>query len=141
MSTPADPPERPLYTISVAAELVRLPVPTLRLYEEKGLVLPQRTDGGTRRYSDADLARIARISELVASGVTLAAVAMVLDLQDDNADLASRNRSLRERNTALRQDNERLRDRVDGDRVDGERVDGDRVDGDRVDAREAGTDS
>jgi MerR family transcriptional regulator/heat shock protein HspR len=105
--------DRALYTISVAAELVSLPVPTLRLYEEKGLVRPHRTDGGTRRYSDADLARIARISELVGSGVTLAAVAMVLDLQDDNADLTTRNRSLRERNTALRQDNDRLRDGAD----------------------------
>jgi DNA-binding transcriptional MerR regulator len=101
MSTTAGRPDRPLYTISVAAELVRLPVPTLRLYEERGLVLPRRTAGGTRRYSDDDLARIARISELVASGVTLAAVAMVLDLQDDNADLTSRNRSLRQRNTRV----------------------------------------
>ena len=106
--------ERALYTISVAAELVGLPVPTLRLYEEKGLVHPQRTEGGTRRYSDVDLARIARISELVGSGVTLAAVAMVLDLQDDNADLTTRNRGLRERNTALKQDNERLRDEAAG---------------------------
>ena len=120
MSATPGPPDRPLYTISVAAELVHLPVPTLRLYEEKGLVLPQRTDGGTRRYSDADLARIARVSELVASGVTLAAVNMVLDLQDDNADLATDNRRLRERNTALRQDNERLRDRVDANGLDEE---------------------
>jgi MerR family transcriptional regulator/heat shock protein HspR len=101
--------DRPLYSISVAAELVGLPVPTLRLYEEKGLVSPERTEGGTRRYSDEDLARIARISELVESGVTLAAVAMVLDLQDDNADLNNRNRGLRRRNTALREDNRRLR--------------------------------
>ena len=106
-------PDRALYTISVAAELVGLPVPTLRLYEEKGLVRPQRTEGGTRRYSDADLVRIARVSELVGSGVTLAAVAMVLDLQDDNAALSTRNRNLQERNTALRQDNDRLRDGVD----------------------------
>ena len=89
------------------------PYPTLRLYEDKGLVQPQRTEGGTRRYSDADLARIARVSELVESGVTLAAVAMVLDLQDDNADLATRNRRLRERNATLRQDNDRLRDGSD----------------------------
>ena len=110
MSADPGPSERPLYTISVAADLVGLPIPTLRLYEEKGLVRPERTGGGTRRYSDADLVRIARISELVGSGVTLAAVAMVLDLQDDNADLTTRNRGLRERNTALRRDNERLRD-------------------------------
>lgn len=101
--------DRPLYSISVAAELVGLPAPTLRLYEEKGLVTPERTEGGTRRYSDADLARIARISELVDSGVTLAAVAMVLDLQDDNADLSSQNLGLRRRNSALQKDNLRLR--------------------------------
>jgi DNA-binding transcriptional MerR regulator len=113
MSSGKKPPGRALYTISVAAELVGLPLPTLRLYEEKGLVRPQRTEGGTRRYSDADLVRIARISELVGSGVTLAAVAMVLDLQDDNAALSTRNRNLQERNTALRQDNDRLRDGAD----------------------------
>ena len=103
------PADRPLYSISVAAELVGLPIPTLRLYEDKGLLTPQRTDGGTRRYSDADLARIARVNELVESGVTLAAVEMVLDLQDDNADLTSRNRGLRRRNTALKEDIQRLR--------------------------------
>ena len=109
MTDTSRPDVRPLYSISVAAELVGLPVPTLRLYEDKGLVTPQRTEGGTRRYSDADLARIARVSELVESGVTLAAVAMVLDLQDDNADLSSRNRGLRRRNSELREDNARLR--------------------------------
>jgi DNA-binding transcriptional MerR regulator len=102
-----------LYSISVAAELAGLAVPTLRLYEERGLVRPARTEGGTRRYSDADIARIRRISELVEGGVTLAAVAMVLDLQDDNADLTVRNRDLRTRNTALRDDNERLRTEAD----------------------------
>ena len=112
MTEQAKPADRPLYSISVAAELAGLPVPTLRLYEEKGLVTPERTDGGTRRYSDADLARIARVSELVTSGVTLAAVAMVLDLQDDNADLSSRNRGLRRRNTDLREDNARLRGEI-----------------------------
>lgn len=109
MTEEPQPSGRPLYAISVAAELVGLPVPTLRLYEEKGLVTPQRTEGGTRRYSDADLARIARVGELVESGVTLAAVAMVLDLQDDNADLSHRNRGLSRRNTELREDNARLR--------------------------------
>ncbi len=109
MSEPARPSDRPLYPISVAAELAGLPAPTLRLYADKGLVTPARTEGGTRRYSDADLARITRISELVESGVTLAAVAMVLDLQDDNADLSSQNLGLRRRNSALREDNTRLR--------------------------------
>lgn len=109
----SDPPgasRHPLYAISVAAELAGLPVPTLRLYEQHGLIAPARTDGGTRRYSDADVARIKRISELVDGGVTLAAVAMVLDLQDDNADLKLRNRDLRSRNTSLSEDGARPRE-------------------------------
>jgi DNA-binding transcriptional MerR regulator len=105
--------DRPVYTISVAADLAGLPIPTLRLYEERGLVRPERTAGGTRRYSDADLARIARISELADTGIPLTAVAMVMELQDDNADLATRNRSLRARNSDLVRDNQRLR--RDGD--------------------------
>jgi MerR family transcriptional regulator, heat shock protein HspR len=108
-STPDTPSDRPLYSISVAAELAGLPVPTLRLYEQRGLVTPARTEGGTRRYSDADVERIKRISALVESGVTLAAVGMVLDLQDDNADLTTRNQSLRARNSALKEANQRLR--------------------------------
>lgn len=76
--------DHPVYAISVAAELAGLAVPTLRLYEQHGLVLPSRTSGGTRRYSEHDIARIRRISELVDGGVTLSAVRMVLDLQDDN---------------------------------------------------------
>ena len=109
MSIAASPSDRPLYTISVAADLAGLPMPTLRLYEDRGLVRPERTAGGTRRYSDADLVRIARISELAESGIPLTAVAMVLELQDDNADLATRNRRLRARNSDLLRDNERLR--------------------------------
>lgn len=116
MSTAEGPSDRPLYTISVAADLAGLPIPTLRLYEERGLLRPERTPGGTRRYSDADLARIARISELADSGIPLTAVAMVLALQDDNADLTTRNRSLRARNTDLMRHNQRLRG--DGDTPD-----------------------
>jgi DNA-binding transcriptional MerR regulator len=111
LSTSTEPSsERPLYSISVAAELAGLPLPTLRLYEDRGLVTPARTGGGTRRYSDADVARIRRIAALVERGVTLAGVGMVLDLEDHNADLLARNQTLQERNTALRRDNRRLRD-------------------------------
>jgi DNA-binding transcriptional MerR regulator len=106
------PDERPLYSISVAAELADLPLPTLRLYEQRGLVTPARTSGGTRRYSDADVERIRRIAALVDNGVTLAAVGMVLGLQDDNADLATRNQALRARNSFLREDNARLKKRA-----------------------------
>ena len=100
---------RPVYSISVAAELADLAVPTLRLYEQHGLVTPARTDGGTRRYSADDVERIRRVSGLVEDGVTLSAVQMVLDLQDSNRDLTDANRELRDRNAALRKDNARLR--------------------------------
>ena len=100
---------RPLYSISVAAELAGLAVPTLRLYEQHGLIEPARTNGGTRRYSDADIGRLLRVKELVDSGVTLAATARVLNLEDDNTRLADANVALRSRNRQLRRDNTRLR--------------------------------
>lgn len=78
---------RGVYGISVAAELVGIGVHTLRLYERRGLVEPDRTDGGTRRYSRDDLERLRRITALVEDGVNLAGVALVLQLQDENADL------------------------------------------------------
>lgn len=102
---------RPLYAISVAAELSGLAIPTVRLYEQHGLVEPARTEGGTRRYSDEDVARLQRISELVEEGVTLSAVAMVLGLQDDNALLADSNARLRTTNSRLRRDLADLRTR------------------------------
>ena len=80
-------PGRGVYGISVAAELVDMPSQTLRLYEQRGLIEPARSGGGTRRYSSQDLERIRRIVDLVATGVNLAGVAMVLDLEDANARL------------------------------------------------------
>lgn len=79
--------DRGVYGISVAAELAGLGVQTLRLYEARGLLEPDRTDGGTRRYSANDLARLRRISELLDAGLNLAGIAMVLDLQDENSEL------------------------------------------------------
>ena len=76
-----------VYGISVAAELSGIPVQSLRLYESHGLLTPIRSDGGTRRYSSDDLARLRRISQLVAAGVNLAGISRILDLEDDNAAL------------------------------------------------------
>lgn len=89
---PTNPSRRPdpghgLYSISVAAELTGLGVQTLRLYESRGLLQPARSTGGTRRYSDNDLARLRRISELLGAGLNLAGVAAVLSLEADNAHL------------------------------------------------------
>jgi DNA-binding transcriptional MerR regulator len=57
------------------------------LYESRGLLRPQRTPAGTRRYSDDDLAVLRRIGELLAEGLNLAGIARVLDLETDNAEL------------------------------------------------------
>ena len=84
--------DRGVYAISVAAELVGMGVQTLRLYETRGLVLPDRTDGGTRRYSVNDLDRLRRIGDLVEAGLNLAGVAMVLELEAENAALRARAR-------------------------------------------------
>jgi MerR family transcriptional regulator, heat shock protein HspR len=83
-----------VYGISVAAELSGIPVQSLRLYERHGLLTPSRSDGGTRRYSADDLARLQRISELIAAGVNLAGIARILELQDDNAALHAANRAM-----------------------------------------------
>jgi DNA-binding transcriptional MerR regulator len=80
-------PGRGVYGISVAAELVGMAPQSLRLYEQRGLLEPARSIGGTRLYSSEDLERLHRIAELLATGVNLTGVAMVLDLQDNNARL------------------------------------------------------
>lgn len=82
-------PDRGIYGISVAAELSGVPAQSIRLWERHGLLTPVRTDGGTRRYSDDDLARIARIVALVAGGVNIAGIGRILDLEDDNTALRS----------------------------------------------------
>jgi MerR family transcriptional regulator, heat shock protein HspR len=75
---------RPRYMISVAAELVGMHPQTLRIYEAKGLVRPQRTPGNTRLYSEADLERLRLIQRLRAElGLNLAGVEIVLRLEDE----------------------------------------------------------
>ena len=78
---------RGVYGISVAAELVGMGVQTLRAYEARGLLDPERTEGGTRRYSADDLERLRRIGALLEAGLNLAGIAMVMDLQDENIQL------------------------------------------------------
>jgi MerR family transcriptional regulator, heat shock protein HspR len=79
--------DRGVYGISVTAGLVGTGVQNLRLYERRGLLEPSRTDGGTRLYSRNDVVRLGRITELLEAGLNLAGVAMVLDLQDDLAEV------------------------------------------------------
>lgn len=88
--TDAVDPNRGVYGISVAAEISGLGVQTLRLYESRGLIEPQRTRGGTRRYSNDDIDRLREISGLLDQGLNLAGVAMVLELQRQNRRLRRR---------------------------------------------------
>jgi MerR family transcriptional regulator/heat shock protein HspR len=75
--------EHAVYVISVAAELAGVHPQTLRIYERKGLVDPARTQGGSRRYSDADIELLRRIQELTNEGLNLAGVQRVLLLEDE----------------------------------------------------------
>jgi MerR family transcriptional regulator/heat shock protein HspR len=74
---------RGVYVISVAAELAGVHPQTLRIYERKGLVDPARTGGGSRRYSDDDIARLRRIQDLTTAGLNLAGVKAVMELEDE----------------------------------------------------------
>ena len=96
-------PDLGVYGISVAADLVGMAPQTLRLYEDRGLLDPARTAGGTRRYSQDDLDRLRRIGELLGDGLNLAGVAAVLGLESDNARLRAQNRRMRTGNRAARQ--------------------------------------
>jgi MerR family transcriptional regulator/heat shock protein HspR len=75
--------DRALYVISVAAELAGVHPQTLRIYERKGLVEPQRTTGRSRRYSDRDINRLRRIQELTNDGVSLAGVKRIIALEEE----------------------------------------------------------
>lgn len=83
------PPERDaaVYVMSVAADLAGLHPQTLRLYERRGLVEPVRTDGGNRRYSDADLDQLRRISQLTDQGINIEGVRRILELEAELAEL------------------------------------------------------
>jgi MerR family transcriptional regulator, heat shock protein HspR len=94
--------DRGVYGISVVAELSGISEQSLRLYERHGLLTPARSEGGTRRYSADDLARLQRIGELVAAGVNIAGIVRILSLED-------RNTALDELNVTLEGDNEALR--------------------------------
>jgi MerR family transcriptional regulator, heat shock protein HspR len=90
-------PDRALYGISVAAELTGINPQMLRVYERRGLLEPQRTDGGTRRYSRNDIDRIKQITTLLGSGLNLAGVQQVLALEAETDELRTEIERLRRR--------------------------------------------
>lgn len=89
-----------VYVISVAAELAGMHPQTLRIYERRGLVQPARTQGGNRRYSDADIETLQRISELAEQGMNLEGIRRVMQLEHENARL--RDELLQAREAAAR---------------------------------------
>src|SRR4051794_16556513 len=89
-------PTHAVFVISVAAELAGVHPQTLRIYERKGLLDPARTVGGSRRYSDVDIAQLQRIQELTAAGLNLEGVKRGMELETEVA--------------ALRAEIDRLRD-------------------------------
>jgi MerR family transcriptional regulator/heat shock protein HspR len=97
--------DKPRYMISVAADLVGMHPQTLRIYEQKGLVRPQRTSGNTRLYSESDLERLRLIQQLTTElGLNLAGVEMVLRLEDELKRMQRRmERMEREMNDRLRE--------------------------------------
>ena len=82
--------DRAIYIISVAAELAGVHPQTLRIYERKGLLTPERTQGNTRRYSERDITRLKRIQELTSEGLNLAGVMRTMELEDEIQDLRGR---------------------------------------------------
>jgi MerR family transcriptional regulator/heat shock protein HspR len=89
-----------VYVISVAAELADVHPQTLRIYERKGLIEPARTGGGSRRYSDEDIALLRRIQELTNQGLNLVGVKRVMALEAEvvrlHADLEAARESARD---------------------------------------------
>lgn len=73
---------KPLYMISVAAELTGMHPQTLRVYEQKGLVNPGRSRGNTRLYSQSDIERLNLIAKLTDEGINLAGVVRILDMRE-----------------------------------------------------------
>ena len=90
--------ERPVFVISVAAELAGMHPQTLRMYERRGLLRPQRSAKNARRYSPADVERLRRIQELGQTGLNLAGVHRVLAMEEQMA--------------AMQHELERLRDNL-----------------------------
>ena len=101
--------DRPLYMISVAADLAGMHPQTLRIYERKALVNPQRSAGNTRLYSDADIERLRLIQHLTQDeGINLAGVMRIMELENERQrmldEIDELRRSLEDVNATMRQE-------------------------------------
>jgi MerR family transcriptional regulator/heat shock protein HspR len=101
--------DRGVFMISVAAELAAMHPQTLRMYEARGLIEPQRSPKGTRLYSHADVERLRRIQEMTAElGMNLAGVERVLELEQQLESMARKVSTLERRAAELGAEVERL---------------------------------
>jgi MerR family transcriptional regulator/heat shock protein HspR len=82
--------DTPVFAISVVAQLTGMHPQTLRQYDRLGLVTPQRTSGGGRRYSAIDVDRLREIQQLSADGIGLSGIKRILGLEAENAQLRRR---------------------------------------------------
>ena len=109
MARSDDAKDKPLYMISVAAELTGMHPQTLRVYEQKGLVTPGRSRGNTRLYSQGDIERLNLISKLTDEGINLAGVVRILDMRERQLEREREIDELRARVRELEDDIHELR--------------------------------
>jgi MerR family transcriptional regulator, heat shock protein HspR len=104
---------RGVFMISVAAELADMHPQTLRMYEARGLIEPQRSPKGTRLYSQADVERLRRIQEMTSElGLNLAGVERVLELEEQLERASRRLEALERRSAEMRAEMEDEIERV-----------------------------
>ena len=105
--------DRGVFMISVAAELADMHPQTLRMYEARGLIEPQRSPKGTRLYSQSDVERLRRIQEMTNElGLNLAGVERVLVLEEQLARATRRLEALERRSAEMREEMEAELERV-----------------------------
>lgn len=94
--------DTPVYVISIAAELAGMHAQTLRQYDRLGLVTPQRTRGGGRRYSPRDVDRLREVQRLSQDeGISLAGIQRIMELEHQVQALRERTAELLEQNRVL----------------------------------------
>jgi MerR family transcriptional regulator/heat shock protein HspR len=72
----------PKYSITTVTDMTGVPAQQLRRYEQSGMLTPERTEGGVRRYSDDDVCRVERIRDLAETGANQTGIEQILALQD-----------------------------------------------------------
>ena len=93
--------ERPVYVISVAADLAGMHPQTLRQYDRLGLVSPARASGRGRRYSHRDVERLRKVQTLSQEGVNLAGIRRIIELERQVEALERENSRLHRREAAM----------------------------------------